>query len=160
MSLDLDIGIALVRPQEAFEFCLSEDVPSSEQAERLPENMTLSDVRINGTFMGVGESVFIRGSVGAVMKTTCVRCLADFESTIAADVKESYGREIDPNNPDCIVFTGSTLSLDEQAYSALIMALPISTLCRDDCAGLCYICGQALTEGDCGCFRESEIEEA
>ena len=32
----------------------------------------------------------------------------------------------------------------------LILALPISPHCRDNCAGLCAICGQNKNERDCG----------
>jgi uncharacterized protein len=30
-------------------------------------------------------------------------------------------------------------------------ALPMSVLCRDDCAGLCPRCGADLNEGSCDC---------
>jgi len=34
------------------------------------------------------------------------------------------------------------------------MALPVKTLCRENCKGLCDGCGHDLNEGDCGCNHQ------
>ena len=41
---------------------------------------------------------------------------------------------------------------DEREVEAdLILSLPFKNLCREDCRGLCPICGKNLNEGLCGC---------
>ena len=39
---------------------------------------------------------------------------------------------------------------------ALLVALPLKPLCREDCAGLCPQCGANLNEGPCGCEPDTE----
>ena len=41
--------------------------------------------------------------------------------------------------------------LDELVEADLILSLPFKNLCREDCRGLCPICGKNLNEGLCGC---------
>jgi len=33
----------------------------------------------------------------------------------------------------------------------VLLAIPMSAVCREDCAGLCAQCGQNLNEKKCGC---------
>jgi uncharacterized protein len=46
---------------------------------------------------------------------------------------------------------GELLDVDRWAQDALLLAMPIKVLCREDCAGLCPTCGADLNAGDCGC---------
>ena len=33
------------------------------------------------------------------------------------------------------------------------MAIPVKILCKEDCKGICSVCGSNLNEGECGCDR-------
>jgi uncharacterized protein len=35
-----------------------------------------------------------------------------------------------------------------------LLALPVSVVCRDECKGLCPVCGQDLNEAECSCERK------
>jgi uncharacterized protein len=37
----------------------------------------------------------------------------------------------------------------------VLLELPYKSLCREDCRGLCPLCGKNLNEGLCGCNRKS-----
>jgi uncharacterized protein len=75
----------------------------------------------------------------------CMRCLEDAGHAVEVDA-----REIDqPGGGDEL----SSPYLDEEqldlaawARDALALALPTQIVCREDCAGLCAICGQNLNE--------------
>ena len=77
----------------------------------------------------------------------CYRCLGDavLEIPIAA-------REYQATNPDGSEELRSPYlrddNLDLAAWSrdALALALPDKILCRDDCAGLCAVCGKNLND--------------
>lgn len=47
-------------------------------------------------------------------------------------------------------FDGVTVDLEAYLREALILALPVRRLCREDCLGLCDRCGQNLNLGPCG----------
>ena len=61
-----------------------------------------------------------------------------------------------------LVGADSTIDLSDALTSALVMELPYVVLCKDDCAGLCPVCGENLNRVDCGhaeqLAREAEEE--
>ena len=54
--------------------------------------------------------------------------------------------------------TGELLDLDHWAQDALLLAMPLRVLCKEDCAGLCAICGADLNSETCGCVVETVDE--
>jgi uncharacterized protein len=75
----------------------------------------------------------------------CYRCLAD----AVLDVPIS-AREYQATNPDgsdelmTPYVENDQLDLSGWAHDALVLALPDKILCREDCAGLCPVCGVDL----------------
>lgn len=59
---------------------------------------------------------------------------------------------------DAEPFNGKTIDLDPVVREQVLLALPVSVLCRDDCKGLCSICGQDLNEKDCGHGKVKEVD--
>ncbi len=49
------------------------------------------------------------------------------------------------------VFDGKVIDLEPIVREQVLLALPMSTVCREDCQGLCVQCGQNLNEKQCGC---------
>jgi uncharacterized protein len=45
------------------------------------------------------------------------------------------------------------IDLDPVVREQLLLALPGYPVCREDCKGLCTVCGVNLNERDCGCDR-------
>ena len=50
-----------------------------------------------------------------------------------------------------IVCGDYTLDLDELVAMDILLELPTRILCREDCKGLCNVCGQNLNTGSCNC---------
>lgn len=59
---------------------------------------------------------------------------------------------------DAEPFDGKTIDLDPILREQVLLALPVSVLCRDDCRGLCPLCGQNLNEGACGHGKTKELD--
>jgi uncharacterized protein len=59
---------------------------------------------------------------------------------------------------DAEPFDGKTIDLDPIVREQVLLALPVTVLCRDDCKGLCPTCGQDLNEKDCGHSEKHEID--
>jgi len=91
----------------------------------------------------------------------CQRCLGEARLDIEIDGQEyqddapELGAEDDMTTP---YLTGELLDLDRWAQDALVLAMPLRVLCREDCAGLCPICGVDLNTGTCSCVAESVDE--
>jgi uncharacterized protein len=75
----------------------------------------------------------------------CMRCLAD----AGLDVRVA-GREYQATSPGesdeltTPYVADSKLDLSAWAHDAVALALPDKILCREDCAGLCPVCGKDL----------------
>jgi uncharacterized protein len=73
----------------------------------------------------------------------CMRCLEDAKRTIAIDAREvdqpGGGDELSSPYVD-----GADLDVHAWARDALALELPATIVCRDDCAGICPICGENL----------------
>lgn len=87
----------------------------------------------------------------------CARCLQDvpgtfsfrFEKTVApAGLLKNVSEE---DADDYVVVEDGFLDVDEQLLEILELDFPSKVLCRDDCQGLCPVCGKNLNEGPCGC---------
>ncbi|GAC1570639.1 MAG: hypothetical protein NVS3B20_23540 [Polyangiales bacterium] len=104
-----------------------------------------------------GETYLAQGSVRATISTTCGRCLGAARVPIDAPLtllvvpaatagrrppkgkktKESEGEfEFDPDEADVATYEGETIVLDGLIREAILLEIPISPLCSDDCAGI------------------------
>lgn len=59
---------------------------------------------------------------------------------------------------DAEPFDGKTIDLDPVVREQVLLALPVSVVCREDCKGLCSTCGQDLNQGDCGHGGVKEVD--
>jgi uncharacterized protein len=62
---------------------------------------------------------------------------------------EWYGADTEPNDEERYL-DGDLLDLEPTFRDAVVLALPMSPLCRDDCPGLCVECGVPLAEAGPG----------
>ena len=51
------------------------------------------------------------------------------------------------------VFDGKTINLATIVREQVLLALPMSVVCKEDCRGLCPICGQDQNQSACDCER-------
>ncbi|MBQ3031037.1 MAG: DUF177 domain-containing protein [Anaerotignum sp.] len=109
-------------------------------------------VRIEGTLKNE-DDVFV---LDAVAKTTalmeCSSCLAPVRKELSFEIKERFahtGRD----DEETETFTGDQIDLADYVKRGIIGELPMRVECREDCKGLCPICGKDLNDGDCGCDR-------
>ena len=84
----------------------------------------------------------------------CTRCLADADAPVRVDAREldqpGGGEEL--NSP---YLQGDELDLQAWAREALVLALPTQIVCREDCLGLCAICGEDLNAAQPGHSHEA-----
>jgi uncharacterized protein len=90
-----------------------------------------------------GYSLRLRYSVQ--LSGPCMRCLEDAGRAIEIDAREvhqqSGGDELRSPYLD-----GDDLDLRSWARDSLALDLPAQIICRDDCRGICAICGANLNE--------------
>ncbi|HEX7164864.1 MAG TPA: YceD family protein [Trebonia sp.] len=108
------------------------------------------DVALDLRFEAVSEGVLVTGSAVAPLTGECARCLDPLTSTTEVSFQELYRYLPDPgedeNDGEERFLDGDYLDLEPAFRDAVVLALPLSPLCRDDCPGLCAECGAKLAD--------------
>ncbi|WP_288718181.1 DUF177 domain-containing protein [uncultured Cutibacterium sp.] len=106
-----------------------------------------SPLELNLRLESVGEGVLVTGTVEAALKGECSRCLDSIEEELLLDIQELYFYSDTEADEDASrVSAEETINLDPVVRAAVVLNLPFSPLCRDDCAGLCPDCGVNLND--------------
>jgi uncharacterized protein len=82
----------------------------------------------------------------ALLAGPCMRCLEAAEITIGVDARELSQPASGDEELESPYVDGDELALGAWAHDALALALPAQLLCREDCAGLCPVCGGSLND--------------
>ncbi len=99
----------------------------------------------------VMEGVLVSGTATVPLTGECGRCLETVEDELVVDLQELFAYEqsstdmtADDNETGAMV--GDLLDLEPALRDAVVLALPLTPLCRADCAGLCAECGERLDD--------------
>ncbi len=124
----------------------------------LGDDLELADP-IEGT-IGVSRTnrgVLVHGRLTTALVGQCSRCLKDIEVPLEFEIEDEALPSIDvetgkplrwDDEPDAIRLNGAhELELEPVVREAILLAEPIAPLCREDCPGLCVVCGQDLAAG-------------
>jgi uncharacterized protein len=109
-----------------------------------------------------GSGLGLRLRFDTTLRGPCQRCLADSALEMVLDVRDfqAAGRtDVDApdDDLDCEYLSGPMrMELDVAAWArdSIAEALPMSILCREDCAGLCAQCGTDLNTASCACVTD------
>ncbi len=107
------------------------------------------------------RSIVVQAWLKSSVKIECSRCLKELLWPLTIKVEEEYFPTIDiisgrpvppPDEPWAFTIDENhILDLTEAVRQYLLLALPMKPLCREDCAGLCPVCGQDLNKRSCRC---------
>ena len=95
----------------------------------------------------VQDKLILRFSVTGEMIYPRSRCLED----VTEEINYSFEEEIEPTNDGVI-------NLDTFVNDCLYINEPYKVLCKEDCKGLCPVCGTNLNISQCHCQEEEEID--
>lgn len=108
-------------------------------------------VEVFGRFYNRADVVHMDYSVKFTLNIVCDRCLKEFTRDYSYNFQHVIVNSVNNDNDDYIVTGNYTVNVNEIALSDLLLELPTKLLCKDDCLGLCSICGCDLNESECNC---------
>jgi uncharacterized protein len=95
----------------------------------------------------------------ASLSAECVRCLVDFGQTLNTTFSELFAyktRGMDESG--LVVPEDGNIDLEPIVYEYLLLEIPINPVCREDCKGLCEVCGANLNEESENLHTHEEVE--
>ena len=115
----------------------------------LPDAKFAGPVKITGTIEVVRNSARVEGTIEYQLVGLCSRCLepASYEDSISFD--ELYTNEDDDNYH----YEKDVVDLTQMVNEKIMLSLPYAIYCKDDCKGLCPVCGANLNNGPCNCNK-------
>ena len=110
-----------------------------------------------------GGEVRVQGKFSGTMETDCDRCLAvtsyplekSFDLFYRAPEDKPEGDEIkiDEGEAEIGFYEGLGIELADIIKEQVLLALPVKRTCREDCKGICPVCGTNRNESDCDCHE-------
>ena len=110
------------------------------------------------------RGILVRARFNTIAQFICSRCLRPLSCHVPIGFEEEFfptinvmdGSKLElPEEPDYFkIDTKHILSLTEAVREYLVINMPMKPLCREDCMGLCPVCGQNLNEDSCLCEKK------
>ena len=99
----------------------------------------------------------IEVKVSFTLAVPCDRCLTDVDIPIEIDYNEAFNVSDDEDNQDLddiSYIREYQLDINMLIYEEVSLKLPMKILCKDDCLGICPVCGVNRNVKECGCDRK------
>lgn len=114
----------------------------------------------------VVQDIRLKGKLATSLEVACARCL----ESVVLPVNRSFDLLYRPLGADAGheelsitdaeaeigYYQGDGVLLEDTLREQVLLAVPLKTVCREDCKGLCSHCGKNLNEGACSCARGVE----
>jgi uncharacterized protein len=101
------------------------------------------DVRLES----VVEGVLVTGTARVAVAGECVRCLVPISDELEVEIQELYVHPaVEVEDDEASRLQGDLIDLEPLLRDEVVLDLPFQPLCREDCAGLCTICGANLND--------------
>lgn len=124
----------------------------------------VSPIKGEVTFTNSGRHIVVRGKFKTTVELDCTRCLRAFRMNLDLPIEEEFlipghvaelpEEDIEEEEVEAEaepIFVDNLFDLTELIRQSILVAVPIKTLCFEECKGLCPHCGKNLNDGPCEC---------
>ena len=127
----------------------------------------IAEPEVKGTIRQDGSRVKLSGKIKGGLEVECDRCLKPVDLPVNSSFRldyvsaEEYQRqqavELDVDDLDLAVFESDAIDVDALVAEELLLAIPDQVLCKNDCLGICAVCGVDRNSAECNC-ETAEID--
>ena len=118
---------------------------------------------VNVAYQHTGGTYHFHGEVTSNLVTGCQRCLAPVQHTYDGEFdvvvrRSGPGAEAgDGGGQYLLVAVGEhEVDLTEAIHECVVVNMPMLIVCRDDCKGLCPLCGINRNHDSCSCEQAND----
>lgn len=107
------------------------------------------------------DDIRLVGKLDGRVEVSCARCLEPVEIPVSRSFDLLYRPLVAEKGSDEVAiheaeteigyYSGEGMDLEDSLREQILLAVPIKTLCRYDCKGLCPTCGANRNEQPCDC---------
>ena len=122
----------------------------------IPPDLYLSSLRGTVRATRTPQGILLQVDLQTQIGLECVRCLTDFLQSLNINFTELYAfSQRYVTDSGLLMPESGFIDLAPVLREYILLEIPISPLCRQDCKGLCPICGNNLNESTCSHEEES-----
>lgn len=109
------------------------------------------------TITNKGKKVLrLEGAITLEVMIPCARCLEDVRTTLSVDFDKEADMKLTEEErlsalDESDFLNGYNLDVDKLVYGEVLLNWPSRVLCKEECKGLCKVCGQNLNRKTCSC---------
>lgn len=157
MSYELQFNVAQLLKQSSGAVRTQEVRAPLDELE--PDIEPLEPLTGQVTLMRTAQGVLAQGRLHTRVQLGCDRCLEPLSASVSMEVADEFYPTIDVSSghfrPESLeaeealrIDEHHILDLTEVVRQDLLVALPMHAVCREDCRGLCPVCGESRNEGE------------
>jgi uncharacterized protein len=155
--------------REAIEFDLNlapGAVDYIDEAEQIGDLATSGSAEVIHEHRGpkdIVADIRLRGRFAGNFQIPCARCIEPVEIPVSAEFDLIFRplgvdagapeRSITASETEIGYYQGDSLSLEDVLREQVLLSLPVRTLCKPDCKGLCPHCGANRNLQPCSCEK-------
>ena len=112
-----------------------------------------AEIAVDLRLEAVMEGVLASGAAVVPVEGECGRCLEPVTDEIEVEFQELFAYDDSTTSEtteedETLRLAGDLLDLEPLLRDTIVLALPMTPLCREDCPGLCATCGERLAPGE------------
>jgi uncharacterized protein len=92
----------------------------------------------------VHEGIYVSGELQTDAQGECSRCLDPVRMPIKVDIQELFAYSLEVE--DDLLVQDEQIDLEQVIVDSVVLNLPFTPICSEDCLGLCPECGVKMVE--------------
>ena len=117
----------------------------------LPGAVLNGPMNVSGTSILQGDDVYVDGTLRCKIVGECARCLKQAVYDWEAEFSVVYA--VIRQDEDDYLYKNGLVDLTPAVDDVILTSMPTVIYCKEDCKGLCPICGKDLNESTCDCKK-------
>ncbi|MCC6189871.1 MAG: DUF177 domain-containing protein [Anaerolineales bacterium] len=119
---------------------------------QVADDITVQHLRGAVTLTRTPQGLYAQGQLQGTVEHECTRCLTGIDQPVSLRLSELYHFPPETAPADApTVSDDAHLDLTPVVREDFLLSIPMQSLCRPDCKGLCSQCGKNWNEGPCDC---------
>lgn len=114
--------------------------------------------KFTGRIVNLGGLLKLSGMLHFEYSGNCLRCLKSIKDSLEVTIEENFVEAVDSEDSDAYTFEGNVVDIDRPLIDNIILAIPMTLLCSEDCKGLCKNCGNNLNIKNCNCDEREIVD--
>jgi len=111
-------------------------------------------ITVEGEIVNQSGRFFMTATAKTLIESDCARCGKEISKPVTASFGEVF-TNVETTDDEMISFEGTQIDIDDVVVNNLLENLPEKFLCKEDCKGLCPVCGKDRNTEDCSCSQDT-----